>query len=234
MVVSRVLDRVSMRFVVALAAAMIACSDRDSAQAFDFFGLWRSDETPPPVSRTAISYAVTVDVEGGDGALKTAVTDASSLYTLRKDAPPDGDALARRAESDFGPIIDAMWGAGYYDATVTISIDRASLSILSSDIAGFARAAESYRNRAVAPVSINVNPGPALQCPLDPRGRRRSAPSFRKPNCRRESSASSPATPRRRPTCARRRRGSSTISARRGGRSRRSRRSLPSSITPPM
>ena len=159
MVVSRVLDRVKMRFVVALAAAMIACSDGNSVQAFDFFAPWGSDENPPPVSRTAISYAVTVDIEGGDGALKTAVTDASSLYTLRKDPPPDGDALARRAESDFGPIIDAMWGAGYYDATVTISIDRASMSILSTDIAGFARAAESYRNRAAAPVSINVNPG---------------------------------------------------------------------------
>ena len=154
------LDRVNVRFVVALAAAMVACSPRDSAQAFDFFGLWSWGESPPPVSRTAISYAVTVNVEGGDGSLKSAVQDASSLYKLRKDAPPDGDALARRAESDFGPIIDAMWGAGYYNATVTISIDGASLSILSSDIAAFARGAESYRNRAVAPVSINVNPGP--------------------------------------------------------------------------
>ena len=135
---------------------MVACSDRESARAFDFFGLWGSDETPPPVSPTAISYAVTIHA----GGLKNAVMDASSLYQLRKDPPADGDALARRAESDFGPIIDAMWGAGYYDATVTISIDRASLSILSSDIAGFARAAESYRNRAVAPVSISVSPGP--------------------------------------------------------------------------
>jgi translocation and assembly module TamA len=160
MVVSRLLDRVGMRFVVALAAAMAACSPRESAEAFDFFGLWSWGESPPPVSRTAISYAVTVDIEGGDGSLKNAVQDASSLYKLRKDAPPDGDALARRAQTDFGPIIDAMWGAGYYDATVAISIDRASLSIQSSDIAGFARAAESYRNRAVAPVSIKVDPGP--------------------------------------------------------------------------
>jgi translocation and assembly module TamA len=139
---------------------MVAFSSLDSALAFDFFGLWGSDESPPPVSRTTISYAVTVDIDGGDSALKNAVTDASSLYKLRKDAPPDGDALARRAQSDFGPIIDAMWGAGYYDATVTISIDRAHLSILTSDIASFARAAESYRNRAVAPVSIAVNRGP--------------------------------------------------------------------------
>ena len=139
---------------------MVACSDRESARAFDFFGLFGSDESPPPVSRTAISYALTIDVAGGDKALKNAVEDASSLYQLRKDAPPDGDALARRAESDFGPIIDAMWGAGYYDPAVTISIGRASLSILTSDIAGFSRAAESYRNRAVAPVTISVNPGP--------------------------------------------------------------------------
>jgi translocation and assembly module TamA len=157
MVVSCLLDRVSVRFVVALVAAMVACSHRDSAQAFDFFGLWGWDESPPPVSRTAISYAVTVEV--GDSALKNAVMDASSLYKLRKDAPPDGDALARRAESDFGPIIDAMWGAGYYDATVTISINRASLSILSTDIASFASVAESYRNHAAAPVCIAINPG---------------------------------------------------------------------------
>ena len=148
-----------MCLVVALAASVIALN----ARAFDFFGLWGSDETPPPVSRTAISYAVTIEVEDGDSALKNAVTDASSLYKLRKDPPPDGDALARRAESDFGPIIDAMWGAGYYDATVTISIDRANLSILSSDIASFARAAESYRNRTVAPVTITINPGPLFR-----------------------------------------------------------------------
>ena len=152
-------SRLSVCLVVALAASVIAFN----ARAFDFFGLWGSDETPPPVSRTAISYAVTIEVEDGDTALKNAVTDTSSLYKLRKDPPPDGDALARRAESDFGPIVDAMWGAGYYDATVTISIDRANLSILSSDIAGFARAAESYRNRTVAPVTITINPGPLFR-----------------------------------------------------------------------
>ena len=153
-------DRVNVRVVVALAAALVACGGWDSARAFDFFGLWNWDESPPPVSSTAISYGVAVDVAGGDKGLKSAVQDASSLYKLRKDAPPDGDALARRSESDFGPIIDALWGAGYYDAAVTISIDRASMSILSTDIAGFARAAEAFRDRTPAPVSINVDPGP--------------------------------------------------------------------------
>ena len=100
--------------------------------------------------------------------------DASSLWKLRQDAPPDGDALARRATGDFVPVIDALWGLGYYNAAVTISIDHASLTIGSSDIGAFSRAAESYRNRAVAPIAIKVAPGPLFKLRsiriLDPAG----------------------------------------------------------------
>ena len=138
-------------------------SDWTVAQAFDFFGFFGSDDTPPPVSRASIPYTLTVEVAGDDSALKSGIRDASSLYSLRKDAPGDGEALARRAESDFGPIIDALWGAGYYNAAVTISIDGASLAIGSSDIAAFARAAEAYRNHAPAPVIIKVDPGPLFK-----------------------------------------------------------------------
>ena len=192
-------DRVNVRVVVALVAALVACGGWDSARAFDFFGLWSWDESPPPVSPTAISYGVTVEVAGGDNGLKNAVQDASSLYKLRKDAPPDGDALARRAESDFGPIIDALWGAGYYDAAVTISIDRASLSILSTDIAGFARAAESLPQPTRPRLSSSTSIPGRCSAPLGPRARSAPARSFRRPNCRRGSSASSPETRRPRP-----------------------------------
>src|SRR6202021_3900870 len=89
--------------------------------------------------------------------------NASALYSLRKYAPADGEALARRAQSDFAPVIDALWGAGYYNAAVTISIDGAALAIGSSDIAAFSRAAESYRNRAPPPVIIKVDPGPLFK-----------------------------------------------------------------------
>jgi translocation and assembly module TamA len=157
------LDRVSLRLIVALAATMIVVSDWTVAEAFDFFGLFGSDDTPPAVSRAAISYSFTVQVTGDASALKDSVKDASSLYSLRKDAPADGEALARRAQSDFAPVIDALWGAGYYNAAVTISIDGAALAIGSSDIAAFSRAAESYRNRAPAPVIIKVNPGPLFK-----------------------------------------------------------------------
>jgi translocation and assembly module TamA len=155
--------RVHVRVVVALAASSVALEAPDGARAFDFFGLWSSGESAPAVSRDAVSYAVTIDLNGGDGGLKNAVTDASSLYRLRSDAPPDGEALARRAQGDFGPIIDALWGAGYYNAVVTISIGQTSLTIVSTDIAAFARAAEAYRNRTVAPIKIKVDPGPLFK-----------------------------------------------------------------------
>jgi translocation and assembly module TamA len=149
--------------MIALVAGVIVLSDWTVAEAFDFFGLFGSDDTPPPVSRAAIPYSFTVQVTGDVSGLKDGVKDASSLYSLRKDAPPDGEALARRAQGDFAPVIDALWGAGYYNASVTISIDGASLAIGSSDIAAFARAAESYRNRAAAPVVIKVDPGPLFK-----------------------------------------------------------------------
>ncbi|HSV01138.1 MAG TPA: BamA/TamA family outer membrane protein, partial [Roseiarcus sp.] len=156
-------DRSSLRLVVALIAGVGVVGDWTVAQAFDFFGLFGSDDTPPAVSQTAISYKLAVEVVGDDSAIENAVRDASTLYSLRKDPPPDGEALARRAQSDFAAVIDALWGAGYYNATVTIAIDGASLAIGSRDIAAFARAAETYRDRAAAPVVIRVEPGPLFK-----------------------------------------------------------------------
>ena len=56
--------------------------------------------------------------------------DASSLYKLRKDAPPDGEALARRAESDLGPVIDALWGSCACAPTFRSRLGSASTSII--------------------------------------------------------------------------------------------------------
>jgi translocation and assembly module TamA len=157
------LDCLGVRLIVALAAAVIVFSNWTAAQALDFFGLFGSDDTPPPISQASIPYALTVEIAGDQSALKDVVKDASSLYRLRKDAPADGEALARRAQSDFAPVIDALWGAGYYNVAVTIAIDGVALAIGSSDIVAFARAAETYRNRAPAPVVIKVEPGPLFK-----------------------------------------------------------------------
>ncbi len=153
-------DRLGVAFIAALAAGASLLAGVDGARAFDFFGLFGSDDKPPPVSPTTVSYSVSIDVLGGDGAIKDAVQDASSLYRLRKDTPPDGDSLARRATNDFGAILDALWGLGYYNATVQISINGADSTIVSPNVAAFGRAADSYRNRAAAPVMIRIDPGP--------------------------------------------------------------------------
>src|SRR5882757_5396451 len=94
-----------------VACAALAVAGR--AEAFDFFGLFGSDETPPPVSADALAYTVAFEAGDADTALVTALKDASSLYRLRQDAPPDGDSLARRAIGDFAPLVDTLWGAGY-------------------------------------------------------------------------------------------------------------------------
>ena len=88
---------------------MIVVSDWTVAEAFDFFGLFGSDDTPPAVSRAAISYSFTVQVTGDASALKDSVKDASSLYSLRKDAPPTvkpsrdaPKAILRRSSTLYG------------------------------------------------------------------------------------------------------------------------------------
>ena len=64
-------DRGGVRLVVALVASAMAISDWTAAEAFDFFGLFGSDDKPPEVSRAAIPYALTVDVAGDPRGLKT-------------------------------------------------------------------------------------------------------------------------------------------------------------------
>ena len=196
-------DRPGLRLVVALVAGAIVMSDWTAAQAFDFFGLWGSDDTPPPVSPASIPY--TRDRRGRGRRQRAQErgrgTPRRSTGCART-PPPDGDALARRAQGDFAPIIDALWGAGYYDATVTIAIDRASLSIGSSDIAAFARAAEAIAIAPSRPVVDQGRPRPACSSSARSALSTRSAWSSRKPSCRSASSASSRAIPRPPPTSA--------------------------------
>ena len=65
-------DRPRIRLVVALVAGVIVIGDWTVAQAFDFFGLFGSNDTPPAVSRTAIPYSFSVEVTGDVSGLKDA------------------------------------------------------------------------------------------------------------------------------------------------------------------
>ena len=201
----------------------------DCRRGFRFLWLLRPGRKPPEVSRASIPYALTVEVAGDPSGLKDAVRDASSLYSLRKDAPPDGEALARRAQGGFAPVIHALWGAGYYNAGVTIAIDRAGLAI---DRATSPPSRAPPRPIAIARPprsSSRSNPAPCLRsarCALSTR----SASNSRKPSCRSAFSASSRATRRRRANGPPRP-ASSIISASKGARSQKSSPSRRSSIT---
>ena len=146
-------------FALAVAATIAVAAP---AAAFDFFGLWPSADVPPPASENAISYSVTFSVDGAGSDVSDALRNASTLYGLRNDPPPDGDSLALRAQRDFAPLVDAMWAYGYFNASLTTEIDGVALSP-SGDSAGFARAAEGYRNRAPAPIRIVVAAGPLFR-----------------------------------------------------------------------
>jgi translocation and assembly module TamA len=130
-----------------------------AAAAFDGFGLWPEADAPIAASPHALPYKLTFTVPEGSGVSVSTLRDASSLYALRKDPPPDGFALALRARRDFAPLVDALWSQGYYDAQVAIRIDGVALPMGTGDFTAFQRAAETYRARAAAPVEVDVSPG---------------------------------------------------------------------------
>ncbi|WP_395666488.1 autotransporter assembly complex family protein [Methylocella sp.] len=127
------------------------------AAAFDFFGLFRSEEPPAPTP-TTLPYKVTFTVEGADG-LKQSLQDASVLYRLRLDPPTDGEALAQRVSADFVPLVEALWAQGYYNAKVYVRVGDVERKLLGEDLSALARAADAYRGRAVAPVDVIVVTG---------------------------------------------------------------------------
>ena len=89
--------------------------------------------------------------------------DASSLYKLIKDAPPDGEFARPAGHERFRAADRRALGRRLLQRHCHDRDRRPALTIASSDIAAFARAAESYRNRAVVPIAIKVEPGPLFK-----------------------------------------------------------------------
>ncbi|GAU80436.1 hypothetical protein assembly factor YaeT precursor [Bosea sp. BIWAKO-01] len=128
----------------------------------DIFGLFGSKDKPPAVSSTTLPYQLEFDVSGATDAkaLTQTLRDASLLYRLRQDAPPDGETLARRMVADLNPLIDALWSQGYFNADVTIAVDGNGLRLGNEPGPALVRALEAYRNKAPAPVTVRVATGP--------------------------------------------------------------------------
>jgi translocation and assembly module TamA len=136
-------------FTIAISLAPVG-----SAAAFDFFGLFGRGEEPPPPSPEALPYELTIDIVGEDTGLTRAIEDVSSLHRLRADAPPDADSLARRAQSDLIPVIDALWGSGYYNAAVTIEVAGVPLQLGIDRVQAAIAAAQPFLARELVPIRI--------------------------------------------------------------------------------
>jgi translocation and assembly module TamA len=79
------------------------------------------------------TYTVAID-ETGDKTLDTALSDASQLQSLKDKAPAGPFALITRAKSDYDRVQTVLQAFGYYQSTVTITIDGTSVN--DTDLAG--------------------------------------------------------------------------------------------------
>ncbi len=128
------------------------------ALALDFLGWFGLGEKPPAPSATTITYEVQFPGVT-DKDLLQALRDASTLYRLRQDPLPDAESLLRRAQVDLPHLTSALWGAGYYDGTVSIAVGGMPLGPDGTD-ARILRRIEAYRGVAAVPISVITNPGP--------------------------------------------------------------------------
>jgi translocation and assembly module TamA len=71
--------------------------------------------------------------------------------------------LAQRLTADFAPMLDALWGSGYYNARIFASVGATQLELGQTQGERVVRAANAYRNRAIVPVTITVEAGPLFR-----------------------------------------------------------------------
>jgi len=155
---------------LAFAAALALSTGRASALDLSFlnpFSWFSSKDEPPRPSAKTLPYKVDFHVagqaQGDDADLTQALKDASNLYKLRNNGPPDGDVLARRALSDIDPMLDALWAEGYFNAIVTVRLGDVELRTAQDAPDAATRAAEGFRDRALVPVNVDVQTGPLFR-----------------------------------------------------------------------
>ncbi len=162
--VTRSAARQGAAVLLAISAAQPAAAQGFDLSSLDVFGLFTSQEKPPAPSAAALPYQLTFDLGGAADAksLTKNLQDASLLYRLRQDPPPDGETLSRRIAADINPLIDALWSQGYFNAELAIAIDGVALKPGEEPGAALVRRAEAYRNQTAVPITVRVAPGPVF------------------------------------------------------------------------
>lgn len=127
------------------------------ARAFDFFGLFGEEPLPQP-SQQNLPYDLQFTGVDDKTLLQT-LKDASNAWALRRDPPPSGDGLVRRAVADYPKLAEALWAAGYYNADVRMSVAGRNLA-LEGDNRTAVAAADAQRGRQLVPVTVTVSTGP--------------------------------------------------------------------------
>jgi len=146
--------------------ALLACGGQEAttpARAFDLFGLFGSAEETPEPSRDALPYTIEfVGLDEAEGLARN-LQDVSNTWRLRLQAPPTGAGLARRVVADFPRLAEALWASGYYDADIKATIVGAPVRPDGHGADVAAAAAERLRGQALAPIRIEIVPGPLFR-----------------------------------------------------------------------
>ncbi|MFG1424182.1 autotransporter assembly complex protein TamA [Roseixanthobacter liquoris] len=109
------------------------------------------DEAP---AADAVPYTVTFDVTG-EPSLRSNVSGASNLESLKRNAPSGAAGLVRRALADRDRILAALYAEGYYAGTVTILVAGRP-----PDAPDVFPAVDAARAAGPVPVVVKVATGP--------------------------------------------------------------------------
>ncbi len=147
---------------VAVTAAVLALgilpAHAEDGDFFDsvanFFNPNREKEKKPPTI-DAVPYTIELEVVGGDRSVKSAITDASNLESMKSNPPSGAAGLVRRVTADRDRIIAALYSNGYYGGTMEITISGNRV-----DTPNIFDIVEASRARGPVPVKIVVDPGP--------------------------------------------------------------------------
>ncbi|WP_159728868.1 autotransporter assembly complex family protein [Methylosinus sp. Ce-a6] len=156
--------KIAKRFLSA--TALLAFGGLEAAspvRAFDLFGLFGAAEEAPEPSPDSLPYKI--EFAGLDEAegLARSLQDVSNTWRLRLQAPPSGAGLARRVVADFPRLAEALWASGYYDAEIRATIVGVPVRPDGHGADVAAAAAERLRGQALAPIRMEIVPGPLFR-----------------------------------------------------------------------